>query len=76
MKVDYIAIMQGYCGSNNNGFLTDEPISIPADDDYVRMRSDRKAMRLMPSRPSRIKSPTAKELIQEYRKKSAQQWGV
>ena len=56
MKVDYIAMMQGYCGSNNDGFLrevryrytgrTDEPIPIQlSDDDYVKVRYDAKAMR-------------------------------
>ncbi|MBC8233126.1 hypothetical protein H8E77_26570 [bacterium] len=75
--IDYIAMMQKYYGSRNDGFLTDAPQTIQfSDDDFVRMRYDRKAMRLIPSRPSRIKYPTAKELIEQYRKKYAQQWGV
>ena len=55
--IDYIAMMQEatddfvlrqkYHGSRNDGFLTDAPKTIQlADDDYVRMRYDRKAMRL------------------------------
>ncbi len=73
MKVDYIAMMQGYCGSNNDGFLTDAPRPIQfSDDDYVRVRYDAKAMRFLPSRPSRITYPTARKLINQYRKKYAE----
>jgi hypothetical protein len=47
MKVDYIAIAQEYYAGRNDGFITDLPQSIQLeDDDYVRMRYDRKAMRL------------------------------
>ena len=43
MKVDYIAMMQKYHGSRNDGFLTDAPKPIQlADDDYVRVRYDEK----------------------------------
>ena len=71
--IDYIAMMQGYCGSNNDGFLTDEPKPIQlAEDDYVRVRYDAKAMRWIPSRPSKITYPKAKELIQQYRKEYAE----
>ena len=73
--IDYIAMMQGYCGSNNDGFLTDEPISIQlSDDDYVRVRYDVEAMTWIPSRPSRIKYPTARKLINQYRKEYAERW--
>ena len=76
MKVDYIAIAQEYYAGRNDGFITDLPQSIQLeDDDYVRMRYDRKAMRLMPSRPSRITYPTARKLINQYRKKYAEKWG-
>ena len=71
--IDYIAMMQKYHGSRNDGFLTDAPKPIQlADDDYVRVRYDAKAMRFLPSRPSRIKYPTARKLINQYRKKYAE----
>ena len=74
--IDYLEIAQKYHGQRNDGFITDVPKPIQlADDDYVRMRYDRKAMRLMPSRPSRIKYPTARKLINQYRKKYAEKWG-
>ena len=69
--IDYLEIAQKYHGQRNDGFITDVPKPIQlADDDYVRMRYDRKAMRLMPSRPSRIKYPTARKLINQYRKRT------
>jgi len=46
-----------------------------ADDDYIRVRYDAKAMRWIPSRPSRIKYPTARKLVNQYRKKYAEKWG-
>ena len=65
--IDYIAMMQKYHGSRNDGFLTDAPKPIQlADDDYIRVRYDAKAMRWIPSRPSRIKYPTARKLINQY----------
>jgi hypothetical protein len=74
--IDYIAIMQKYHGSRNDGFLTDQPKGIKlADDDYVKVRYDAKAMRWIPSRPSRIKYPTARELIKQYRKEYAEKFG-
>ena len=73
MKVDYIAMMQEYDGQRNDGFLTDAPKTIQlSDDDYVRVRYDPRAMRWIPSRPSRIKYPTARKLISQYRKKYAE----
>jgi hypothetical protein len=46
-------------GGRNDGFLTDQPIGIKlAEDDYVRVRYDTKAMRWIANRPSRIKYPT------------------
>ena len=75
--IDYIAMMQGYCGSNNDGFLTDEPIPIQLSEDAcIRVRYDSKAMCWIPNRPSRIKYPTARKLITEYRKKYAEKFGV
>ena len=68
--IDYLEIAQEYHGQRNDGFLTDAPKPIQlADDDYVRVRYDPKAMRWIPSRPSRIKYPTARKLINQYRKK-------
>jgi hypothetical protein len=71
-KVDYIAIMQEYHGGRNDGFLTDMPR--PYDDDinpdFVRVRYDAEAMRWIHSRPS-IKYPTARKLINQYRKEYA-----
>jgi hypothetical protein len=81
--IDYIAIMQKYHGGRNDGlrpsvvdqegFITDVPKSIQlSDDDYVRVRYDAKAMRWIPNRPSRIKYPTAKQLIKQYRQEYAE----
>jgi len=76
MKVDYIAMMQEYRGHRNDGHLTDVPKPIQfADDDYIRVRYDAKAMRWIPSRPSRIKYPTARKLVNQYRKEYAEKWG-
>ena len=76
MKVDYIAMMQEYYGERHDGFLTDAPKTIQfSDDDYVRVRYDPKAMRWIPSRPSRIKYPTARKLVNQYRKEYAEKWG-
>ena len=75
--IDYLEIAQEYHGQRNDGFITDVPKTIQlADDDYVRVRYDVEAMKWIPSRPSRIKYPTAKELIQQYRKEYAEEWGV
>ncbi len=71
--IDYIAMMQEYFGSRNDGFLTDAPKPIQlADDDYIRVRYDSEKMKWIPSRPSRIKYPTARKLINQYRKKYAE----
>ncbi|MBC8232229.1 hypothetical protein H8E77_22005 [bacterium] len=74
--VDYMEIAQKYHGQRNDGFITDvsKPIQLE-DDDYIRMRYDRKAMRLIPSRPSRIKYPTARKLINQFRREYAERWG-
>jgi hypothetical protein len=62
MKVDYLA---------------DMPRSIQlADDDYVHVRYDAKSMTWISSRPSRIKYPTARELIKQYRQEYKEKWGV
>jgi hypothetical protein len=53
MKVNYLADMP-------------RPIQL-AEDDIVKVRYDAQAMRFLPNRPSRIKYPTARELIKEYR---------
>jgi len=67
--IDYIAMMQKYHGGQNDGFLTDQPRPIQlSDDDYIRVRYDAQTMRWIPNRPSRIKYPTARELIKQYRK--------
>jgi len=63
-------------GGRNDGFLTDQPIGIKlSDDDYVHVRYDAKAMRWIPSRPSRIRYQTAKQLIKEYRQEYKAKWG-
>ena len=57
-------------------FLTDNPMSIQlAEDDYVRVRYDAKVMRWIANRPSRIKYPTARKLIKQYRKEYAEKLG-
>ena len=74
--IDYIAMMQEYHGHRNDGYLTDAPIPVQlADDDYVRVRYDAEAMKWIPSRPSRIKYQTARQLIKQYRKEYAEKWG-
>jgi len=50
------------------------PIQL-AEDDIVKVRYDAQAMRWIPNRPSRIKYPTARELIKEYRKEYAEKLG-
>jgi hypothetical protein len=55
-------------GGRNDGFLTDQPRGITlSDDDYIRCRYDAQSMQWRYSRPSRIKYPTARELIKQYR---------
>ena len=74
--IDYVAMMQEYYGKGNDGFLTDAPRPIQlSDDDYVRVRYNAKAMRWIPSRPSRITYPTAEELINQYRREYSERWG-
>ena len=74
MKVDYVAIMQEYHGSRNDGYLTDAPM--PAKSSCgIEVRYDVKAMRWIPSRPSGITYPKAKQLIEQFRKEYAEKWG-
>ena len=74
--IDYLEIAQKYHGQRNDGFITDAPKTIQfSDDDYVRVRYDAKAMTWIPSRPPRIKYPTARKLRNQYRKKYAEKWG-
>ena len=74
--IDYLEIAQEYHGQRNDGFLTDAPIPIQlSSDDYVRVRYDAKAMHWIPSRPSRITYPTARKVINQYRKEYAERWG-
>jgi len=76
MKVDYVAIMQGYHGSRDDGFLTDTPVGIKlAEDAIIQTRYDAQSMQWIFSRPSRIKYPKAKELIKQYRQEYAEKWG-
>ena len=54
-------------------YLADMPRPIQlSDDDYVRVRYDADAMKWIPSRPSRIRYQTAKQLIKQYRKEYAE----
>jgi len=66
--IDYLEIAQKYHGGRNDGFLTDQPRPIQlalleqaltglADDDYIRVRYDAKAM----------SSPTPKAYGDGYR---------
>ncbi len=74
--VDYIKLAQEYHGGRSDGFLTDVPKAIQlAEDDYVKVRYDTKAMRWIANRPSKITYPKAKELIKQYRKEYAEKWG-
>jgi len=71
--IDYIAMMQEYFGSRNDGYLTDAPKPVQfSDDDYIRVRYDSEKMKWIPSRPSRIKYPTARKLINQYRREYAE----
>jgi len=75
-NVDYFLEALKHHGGRNDGFLTDQPIGIKlSDDDYVKVRYDAKAMRWIANRPSRIKYPTARELIKQYRKEYAERLG-
>jgi hypothetical protein len=74
--VDYFLEALKYHGGRNDGFLTDQPVGIKlAEDDYIKVRYDAKAMRWIANRPSRIKYSTAKELIKQYRKEYAERLG-
>ena len=74
--IDYIRMMQEYFGLRHEGFLTDNPMSIQfSDDDYVHVRYDVQTMRWIANRPSRIKYPTARKLIKQYRKEYAEKLG-
>ena len=67
--VDYLLEALKHHGGRNDGFLTDQPVGIKlAEDDYIKVRYDAKAMRWIANRPSRIKYPTARKLINQYRK--------
>jgi len=57
-------------------YLADMPKAIQlAEDDIVKVTYDAKTMRWIPNRPSRIKYPTARELIKQYRKEYAEKLG-
>ena len=43
-----------------------------AEDDIIKVRYDAQAMRWIPNRPSRIKYPTARELIKQSRREYAE----
>ena len=71
--VDYFLEALKHHGGRNDGFLTDQPRGIKlSDDDYVKVRYDVEAMKWIPNKPSRIKYPTARELIKQYRKEYAE----
>lgn len=71
--IDYLKLAQEYHAGRNDGYLTDEPMPIQlAEDDYVRVRYDAKAMRWVFSRPSRITYPKARKLINQYRREYAE----
>jgi len=73
---DYLEIAQKYHGQRNDG-LTDTPYPTVqfADDDYVRVRYDVKAMTWIADRPSRIRYQTSRKLINKYRKEYKEKWG-
>jgi len=57
-------------------YLADMPRPIQlAEDDYIRCRYDAQSMQWRYSRSSRIKYPTARELIKQYRKEYAERLG-
>jgi hypothetical protein len=61
-------MMDSYRRVSNADDNTDQPVGIKlAEDDYIKVRYDAKAMRWIANRPSRIKYSTAKELIKQYR---------
>jgi len=47
-----------------------------AEDDYIRCRYDAQSMQWIYSRPSRITYPTARKLINQYRKEYAEKLGM
>ncbi|MEK7400039.1 MAG: hypothetical protein AAB116_24105 [Candidatus Poribacteria bacterium] len=74
--VDYLLEALKHHGGRADGFLTDQPVGIKlAEDDIVRVRYDAQTMRWIANRPSRIKYPTAKQLIKQYRREYAEKWG-
>ncbi len=76
MKVDYTRMMREYFGLRHEGFLTDNPLFIRfPEEEYNRIIYDAKAMRCVPSRPSKIKYTTARKLINKYRKEYKEKWG-
>ena len=79
--IDYLKIAQEYHGSRNDGFLTDAPMSAKSSDGIevrreVRYRYtghyDAPNFRWIPSRPSGIVYPKAKELIEQFRREYAE----
>jgi hypothetical protein len=70
MKVDYLADMP-VCVQRTG---RPRPIQL-AEDDIIKVTYDAQAMRWILNRPSRIKYPTARELIKQYRKEYAERLG-
>lgn len=69
MKVDYLLLALKHHARRADGYLTDTPVGVklPADA-IVRVRYDAETMQWIHSRPSKIVYPTAKELIEQYRR--------
>ncbi len=75
--IDYIALMQEYHGLRNDGLMTDTPVPVKLSSDAcIRVKYDANNFRWIPNRPSRIKYPTARKLINQYRKKYAEKLGM
>jgi len=75
-KIDYLKLAQEYHGGRNDGFMTDEPVSVKLSSDAgIKVTYDAKNFRWIPNRPCKITYPTARQLLKKIRKEYAERWG-
>jgi len=71
--INYLKLAQEYHGGRNDGFMTDEPVSVKLSSDaFIRVAYDAKNFRWVSDRPSRITYPTAPQVLKEIRRNYAQ----
>ena len=74
--IDYLKLAQEYHGKRSDGYLTDVPMPIELKSDaIVEVKFDSQTCRWIPNRSSQITYPTARKLIQQYRREYAEKWG-